>query len=272
MKKVVKLLLALMLSIVLFGCSSSTPSGNNGSTDQDETLDALGRIQAAGKMVIATEGTWAPYTYVDGNGNLTGYDVEVARAVAGKLGVEAEFVTGDFDGFLIGLDNGIYDMVFNCIDITEARQEKYDFSDAYINTTVVLIVKEDNEEITSFDDLEGKTTTNTITSSYAATAEECGATVLGATTFEETIELVLQGRADATLNSRGSYDDYMSVHPDTALKIVDSYTTYAGAPMKKGDDTASLREAVNKALSELREDGTLTKLSMQFFEEDVSGN
>lgn len=266
MKKIITLLLSLLLAVSLSACNNKN-EGESTSDNQPQNL--LEKVKSNGKMVVATEGTWAPYTYVDDNGNLTGYDVEVARAVAGKLGVEAEFVTGDFDGFLIGLDNGVYDAVFNCIDVTEERAAKYDFSDPYINSTVVLITKADNDAINSFDDLDGKTTTNTITSSYAATAEECGATVLGANTFEETINLVLQGRADATLNSQGSYDDYISVHGDTPLKIVDSFVSYAAVPVKKGED--AFVEAINNALKELKADGTLSKLSIQFFDEDVTG-
>lgn len=265
MKKIITLLISLLLIFGLVACTN----GGNSETPAAEPANLLEKVQSEGKMVIATEGTWAPYTYVDDNGNLTGYDVEVARAVAEKLGVEAEFVTGDFDGFLIGLDSGKYDAVFNCIDVTEERTAKYDFTNPYINSTVVLIVAADNEDIKSFDDLNGKTTTNTITSSYAGAAEEYGATVTPANTFEETINLVLQGRADATLNSQGSYDDYMAVHADTPLKVVDSFVTYAAVPVKKGE--AEFVEAINKALAELKAEGKLTELSMQFFGEDVSG-
>ena len=267
MKKIITLLISLFMIITLASCSKGNSSNNE--PTNNEPSNQLEKILQKGEMVIATESMWAPYTYEDENGNLTGYDVEVARAICEKLGVEAHFEIGDFDGFLIGLDNGIYDSVFNCIDITEERKAKYDFSDAYINSTVVLIVSSDNDEITGFDDLAGKTTTNTVTSSYAATAQEYGAEILGANTFEETINLVLQGRADATLNSKGSFDDYMSVHPDTQLKVVDSYTTYAGAPIRKNE--TELLEAINKALAELKAEGKLTELSMQFFGEDVSG-
>ena len=265
MKKIITMLISLMLIFGLAACTSTEDS----KPSETEPANLLEKIQKEGKMVIATEGTWAPYTYVDDSGNLTGYDVEVARAVAEKLGVTAEFVTGDFDGFLIGLDTGKFDAVFNCIDVTEERAAKYDFSDPYINSTVVLIVAADNDEIKGFDDLNGKTTTNTITSSYAGAAEEYGATVTPANTFEETIDLVLQGRADATLNSQGSYDDYMAVHSDAQLKVVDSFVTSAAVPIRKGE--TELKDAINKALSELKADGTLTKLSMQFFAEDVSG-
>ena len=269
MKKIITLLLSILVVFSLVACAKKD-SGEE--VVDGKPVSILEKIKISGKMIIATEGTWAPYTYVDDAGNLTGYDVEVARAVAEKMGVEAEFVTGDFDGFLIGLDNGTYDAVFNCIDVTPERSEKYYFSDPYINSTVVLIVAEENEEIKTFADVDGKTTTNTITSSYAGVAEEYGATVVGANTFEETINLVLQGRADATINSQGSYDDYMKVHPDTKLKVVDSFVSYAAVPIVKNDNSQALVDKINKALSELKAECTLTKLSQQFFNEDISGS
>lgn len=268
MKKIITLLMSLLLVFTLVACSNNNNSNNEANTN-DQPANLLDKINAEGKMVIATESMWAPYTYEDENGNLTGYDVEVARAICEKLGVEAEFVIGEFDGFLMGLDNGVYDTIFNCIDITDERKAKYDFTDPYINTTVVLIVPETNEDIKSFEDLAGKVTTNTVTSSYAGTAESYGATVAGANTFEETINLVLQGRADATINSKGSFDDYMAVHPETPLKIVDSYTTYAGAPVKKGE--TELLIAMNTALADLKAEGKLKELSIQFFGEDITG-
>ena len=266
MKKIITLLISLLLIVGLTACSNSS---NNSQPENNQPANELEKIKQAGEMLIATEGMWAPYTYEDDNGYLTGYDVEVARAICEKLGVEAHFETGDFDGFLIGLENGVYDSVFNCIDVTEERALKYDFSDPYINSTVVLIVANDNEDIKSFADLQGKTTTNTVTSSYAATAEEYGASVLGANTFQETIDLVLQGRVDATINSQGSFDDYMAVHPDTPLKVVDSFVSYAAAPLRKGE--TELKDAINKALAELKAEGKLSELSIQFFGEDVTG-
>ena len=100
------------------------------SEDLEETAagDLLSLIQERGEIIVAMEGTWAPWTYHDENDSLVGYDVEVARLIAEKLGVEATFVEGEWDGLLAGMDSGRYDILVNGVDITEERAEKYDFS------------------------------------------------------------------------------------------------------------------------------------------------
>ena len=103
-------------------------------------------------------------------------------------------------------------------------------------------------------------------------AESYGATCQGVATLDETLTMVLQGRVDATLNAIVSYTDYMAQHPDSDLKVVATTedASNVAIPMRKGDETASLREAISQAIDELREDGTLSELSIRFFGEDIS--
>ena len=129
-----------------------------------------------------------------------------------------------------------------------------------------------NDDIHTFEDLKGKKTANSIASTYMNLAESYGATCYGVATLDETLTMVLQGRVDATLNAIVSYTDYMSQHPDSNLKVVATTedASNVAIPMRKGDDTATLREAVNQAIAELREEGTLSELSIRFFGEDIS--
>ena len=115
-------------------------------------------------------------------------------------------------------------------------------------------------------------TANTISSTYAEVAEKYGAAVTGVDDQEQTFELLLSGRIDATLNAEVTYYDYMKAHPDAEIKIacLDPESTKVGIPMKKGDETKTLLEAVNKALGELAEEGTLTELSEKYFGTDIS--
>lgn len=89
--------------------------------------DLLDQIQARGSITVAMEGTWAPWTYHDENDELVGYDVEVAKLIANELGVDVNFVEGEWDGLLAGLDDGRYDIMVNGVGVTPERQEKYDF-------------------------------------------------------------------------------------------------------------------------------------------------
>lgn len=283
-KKMASVFLAGILasSFLLTGCGSngtessdtksSSASSSAAASSASESGDLLAQIQSKGEIVVAMEGTWAPWTYHDEDDNLVGYDVEVAQQIAEKLGVKATFVEGEWDGLLAGIDSGRYDIMVNGVDITEERAEKYSFSDPYAYNRTAVIVNSSNDEIQSMEDLDGKNTANTISSTYAEVAEKYGATVTGVDDLEQTFELLLSGRIDATLNAEVTYYDYMKAHPDAEIKIacLDPESTKVGIPMKKGDETKTLLEAVNKALGELSEDGTLTELSEKYFGTDIS--
>ena len=256
----IAVLLAGVIALAASGCQST------GSGDQ------LANIKQAGKIVIAMEGAWAPWTYHDETDELVGFDTEVGKAIADKLGVEAEFIEGEWDGLFAGLDGGRYDIIINGVEVTEERTKKYDFTEPYAYIKTALIVKSDNDTITSFEDLAGKTTCNSINSTYMLLAEEYGATVQGVDSLEETLNMVLADRVDATLNAEVSFYDYMDVHPDAELKVA-ALTKEASTvciPTRKGDDSASLREAINEAISELRADGTLEEISVKYFGKNIT--
>ena len=103
--------------------------------------DLLQTIQSRGTIIVGLEGDWAPWSFVDENDELMGFDVEVARAIAEKLGVEAEIIPGEWDGLFAGMDAGRYDMVVNGVEVTPERTEKYDFSDPYAYIRTALIVR-----------------------------------------------------------------------------------------------------------------------------------
>ncbi|MCR5509915.1 MAG: transporter substrate-binding domain-containing protein [Lachnospiraceae bacterium] len=266
-KRIIGLLMAFTLAnslVMLTGCGSNTAS--------DGDLDHLGRIQRDGKLVIAMEGQWAPWTYHDESGELVGYDTEVGRAIAEKLGVQAEFVEGEWDGLFTGLDGGRYDCIINGVEITPERKEKYDFTTAYAYIKTALVVSQDNTDITSFEDLEGKLTSNSLGSTYADLAVNYGADVQNVDTLSETIDMVLSGRVDATLNAEVSFYDYLAEHPDAPIKIValTEDASEVSIPLVKGSDNDTLRAAIDQAILELAVDGKLTELSEKYFGADIS--
>lgn len=236
------------------------------------SADLLDQIQERGTIIIGLEGDWAPWSFVDENDELTGFDVEVARAIAAKLGVEVQFIPGEWDGLFAGMDAGRYDIVINGVEVTPERTEKYDFTEPYAYIRTALIVRGDNETIKTFDDLKGKKTANSIASTYMNLAEDYGATCYGVDTLDETLTMVLQGRVDATLNAIVSYTDYMAQHPDANLKVVATTddASNVSIPMRKGEETASLMEAINQAIAELHEEGVISELSLKYFGEDIS--
>ena len=263
---------AVLGSVVLTGCSFQGSGQSSQEDDSTGAGDLLSKIQARGEIIIAMEGTWAPWTYHSEDGELVGFDVEVGQQIAEALGVETTFVEGEWDGLLAGLDAGRYDIMINGVDITEERSDAYDFSDPYAYNRTAVIVSGDNTDIASMEDLEGKHTANTISSTYAEVAEGYGAEVTGVDDLNQTFELLLSGRIDATLNAEVTYYDYMEAHPDANIKIacLDPEATQVAIPFRKGEDTASLREAVNQALADMREAGALAELSEKYFGTDIT--
>ncbi len=230
----------------------------------------LDQVRSAGVFKIGTEGTYPPFTYHDASGELTGFDVDIGREIAQRLGVKAEFVEGKWDGLIAGLDARRYDAVINAVTITDERKAKYDFSAPYIVSKAVLLVRADNATIKSFDDLKGKKSAHTLTSNYAQLAKKYGAELVGTDGFNQSVDLVLAGRADATINDSLSYLDFKKHKPDAPLKIAATQANaeYQGVIIRKGNP--DLLAAIDKALAALKADGTYLRISTRYFGEDVS--
>ena len=261
--------------LTLSSCSNSsgsTAASGTAASVAPAAGDQLSNIQSSGKLIVALEGAWQPWSFHDESDALVGYDVEVSRAIAEKLGVEPEYVESDWDSLFAGLDAGRYDIVCNGVEVTDERAKTYDFTEPYGYIHTALAVRQDNEDITSFEDLKGKTTANSLASTYMELAESYGATVQGIDTLEETIQLLTAGRIDATLNADVSFYDYLNVHPDADFKLVAQTedASHVAIPLRKGDASATLLDAINTAIEELRADGTLKELSEKYFGQDIS--
>lgn len=263
----------------LSGCSSdasstagSAAASGFASGAASGAADRLEAVRQRGTLIVAMEGAWSPWTYHDDTDTLVGYDVEVSRAIAQYIGVEPEYVEGEWDGLFAGLDAGRYDIVCNGVEVTEERAKSYDFSEPYAYIHTALAVKSDNTDITSFEDLDGKTTANSIASTYMTLAESYGAEVLGVDTLDETIQMLVSGRVDATLNADVSFYDYLNVHPDADFKIVAQTedASHVCIPVKKGGESDTLLAAINEAIEALRADGTLTEISEKYFGSDIA--
>ena len=234
--------------------------------------DLLAEIQERGTIIIATEGDWSPWTYHDEEtGELVGLDIEIGKLIAEGLGVEADFQETDWDSILAGVDSGRFDIACNGVGYTEERAEKYYFSTPYVYTHKVLVVGGDNEDIKTIEDLNGRTTANSPSSTYAQIAEDNGATVTYVSTLGETMALLEQGRVDATVNAQVSVEDYLKQHPDANIKIVQVLEGDPVAyPVRKSEETESLIAAINDILQAAREDGRLAEISIKYFDLDMT--
>ncbi|CAD6515582.1 amino acid ABC transporter substrate-binding protein [Paraburkholderia metrosideri] len=234
--------------------------------------DELTQIKTSGVFKVGTEGTYAPFTYHDESGKLTGFDVEIATEIARRLGVKPEFVEGKWDGLIAGLDVNRYDAVINEVAVTDARKAKYDFSTPYIASHAALIVRSDNTTIKTFDDLKGKKSANTLTSNFGKIARDHGADVVSVQGFNESIDLLTSGRVDATVNDSLSFLDFKKHKPDARVKIVaidnSADSDKSAVLLRKG--SPELVAAIDKALADIKSDGTYEKISQKYFGKDVS--
>ncbi len=262
-KRILGLVLSLVLVLSVFsGCSTS-----NSNTD-----DQLAAIQKAGKLVVGIEGTYPPFTYHDPDTNeLIGLDIEIAKAVAEKLGVEVEFVESAWDSLMPGMDAGRLDTIINDVGVSDERKEKYDFTDTYLYIPKQVVVKGDNDEIKSEADLKGKKIATTATNVFNPWFEERGAEIVGIDTPAEAASLLLSGRADFVNFDPLVLKSYLDEHPDADMKVAfiipDSYEQIA-IPVRKGE--TRLLEAFDKALDELLEDGTLVEISQKYVNGDYT--
>lgn len=276
MKKI-SLTIILALSVVLLAACGNNSSNNTAGSNEGNTAtnaptaqNSLEAVKASGKLRIGTEGTYAPFTYHDTAGKLTGFDVEIAEEVSKRLGVEPEFIETQWDGLFAGMDAKRFDVIFNQVSIKEDRKVKYDFSDPYILSKAVLIVGEDNEDIKTFADLKGKKAGQSLTSNLTDIAKENGAEIVATDGFNQAMDLLLSGRIDATINDGLSYLDLKKQKPDVKIKVVDEIAegSQSAAVFLKGND--ELIKAVNDALAEMKSDGTYLKISEKYFGTDVS--
>lgn len=255
-KKFSAVLLAGMLAVGMAACGDSESSA---SSQENKVLR------------VGMEGTFAPYTYHDEDGNLTGYEVDVAEAIGEKIGYEVEFIETEWDSMFEALDADGFDVVMNQVAITDERKENYDFSTPYIYTKPVLIVKADNTDIHSFEDIAGKKAAEGLTSNFNQIAQSYGAEILGQDEFALAMECVLRGEADCTINDELTYGYWRTVKGDnTSTQIVDESddVTCSGIVMKKGNE--ELLELLNGAVEELLADGTIAEISEKYFSADIS--
>ena len=235
-----------------------------------DSTDALARIKAKGEIRIGTEGVFVPYSYHDDKGVLTGYDVELARAVAAKLGVRPVFIESSWDSLLAGVDAGRFDVVVNQVEANASRRQKYDFSVPYMFDHTAILVRRDDDSIKSFEDLKGKRAAESVTANSSRIAEKYGARIIGVGDFSQAVELVVSRRADTTLNSEISIADYMREKPDAPVKVVARYPQAEEMCVLIPKGSASLKTAIDDAIEALRADGTLSKLSQKFLGRDFA--
>ena len=260
-----------LLAACSTGAGDPVATASPTATASASTDDSLASVLEAGELVVGTEGTYRPFSYhEDGSGDLTGYDVEVIRAVAEELGVEVRFEETQWDAIFAGLEAGRFDVIANQVSITPDREESYTFSSPYTYSPGVIVVAESTTDIASFADLEGRTTAQSLTSNWYVLAEQSGAVIEAVEGWAQAATLVEQGRVDATINDRLTFLDYQVQTGATGLVVAAQTDDVSRSAFAFAQGSDALAAAVDDALATLAADGTLADTSAEFFGEDVS--
>ena len=243
--------------------------GASAHADQRVPADQSARELAAAEEIpdplrVGTEGVYAPFSIKKGE-EFSGFDVEVMDALGERLGVEVEYVATPWDSMFAALGSGRFDMVANQVTYNEERDELYDLSDPYVDTGGVLVVAEDNpENIEKLADLKGKRAAENLTSSWAEIAEDNGAEIVGVDGMTEAMASLKEGRVDAIVNDKLAVRNYIATNPNPGVKVVDETeeTSQSVFAAKKG---SGYMPAVNKALEEMEQDGTIDTIYDKYF-------
>ncbi|MDY4491824.1 transporter substrate-binding domain-containing protein [Schaalia hyovaginalis] len=265
--------LALIPVLALGACSSAptTDSGSAGTASSAAADDALAALRKSGVLKIGTEGTYAPFTYHDPATNeLTGYDVEVISALADKLGVTPEFAEVKWDAIFAGLEAGRYDLIANQVSVNDERLARYDLSNTYASSSPVALVAEDDTSITSIEDVAGRRAAHSATSNWTRISKDAGARLEPVDGFTEAITAIRDGRVDYTINDGLAVLDYLKSTEDPGVKIAFELPEQAVAQAFALRKDSGLLDAINRALDELRAEGTLQAISEKYFGVDVS--
>lgn len=272
-KRLLLLLAVLAAAILLAACGSKETSNEAAASSENKEQNAWERIEEAGKIVVGTEGLYYPITYHDETTKeLTGYDVEVARALGEKLGLEVEFKEMEFDGLLPALRNGQIDIAANDFSITDERKEKFDFTIPVKHSYGSAIVREsDNSGIESVEDLKGKKVGGSATSNYSKFAQEQGAEVIVYTGSDTVLPEIVNGRVDATLNDYLVLMRSLEQYDKPGLKLAEGVKfSFSSSAIVMPKDSPELKEKLDAALEELLADGTLKEISTKFLGADVT--
>jgi polar amino acid transport system substrate-binding protein len=258
----------LLAAIALFAGSAFAAGCGGDDDDNGDTTAAaadLGLIQE-GQLLVGTDTPFPPFE-IGKPPDITGYDIQVVNKIAEKLGLSVTYQDTSFDTIFRDTAQGKFDMAVAASTITAERQQTVDFSDPYYQANQSLIVASDNTDIATTDDLSGKTVgaQDGTTGEDYANDETDAAQVRGYPEGPDAITALRNGQVDAVIIDQPVAKDATESTAGGDIKIAQEIVTSElyGLPFAKDND--SLREAVNDALVELKEDGTIADLYQQYF-------
>ncbi len=271
MLKKITVFIMILTALFLIGCGDDDGVAEGEELTGEEAEQALEQdtldvIMERGEFTFAMTGAYPPFNYIDDTGDLAGFDIDIANALANELGVEAVGITVTWDGIITGLNNGRFDSIIGSMAITEERQEQVSFSDPYYYDGAQFFGHEDatEESLFDYDSPEVGIVTGTTFHNYLEEEVEGIGNILQFESDVDNMRAVDQGRSDglvtAVLVGLNAIEEY-----DMPLKPIGDplYVEEIAIALRQEDD--SLREALNEALDAIKEDGTYAEISEKWF-------
>ncbi len=270
-QKSVVFVCVLSIVLILAACANAGVNAKaEGNASTDAESDSLQRVMDAGKLTVVGSGGYPPFNYIDDNGEVIGFDVEVGQVIADRLGVELNYVTGEWSGLIEGLRNERYDGILGSMAITDKRLQSVNFSEPYYYSGAQLIVAKDSG-ITDPSQMEGKKIAVVTATNFEKDAQALNAELKLYDDDNSTLMELINGRVDGVIT-----DKIVAV---TAMKDMEGGEILAlaggvmrseriGIAINKNDD--ELLEAINDILTDMHEDGTLTQISEKWLGVDVT--
>ncbi|MGX2959016.1 transporter substrate-binding domain-containing protein [Peribacillus sp. JNUCC 23] len=269
MKKRLLVLLGVLLVIVTAGC------GSNSTQSAGEAKSSDSKVK---KIIVGTGTQFPNICFIDDDGKLTGYDVELVKEIDKRLQeYEFEFKTMEFSSLLLSLETNKIDFIAHQMEVNEERQQKFLFNDEPYNVfPLQVVVHEDNQSIKSIKDLKGKKAIVGATSNSAILLDKYNKEhgneieiVYSGSGSTDTITQLKNGRADATISTPFAVD-FQNEQADAEQKVVGDVLSNSKVYFMLRKDESDLKQAIDGALKEIKADGTLKKLSTKWLGADYS--
>jgi len=254
---VLGLIMLLLCSMLLSGCGQ-----------KDKADNSLDRVKKAGEISFSMSGGYPPFNYYNDKNELVGFDIDVCKEVAKRLGVKFKPVPNEWSGIVEGLRSGVYDAILGSMAITEERKQGVDFSIPYYYSGAQVLVREDSP-YQSVEELKGKKVGLVTGTTFEKDAEKLGADVKLYKDDNQTLMELQNQNLDVVITDR--------VVGINAINQGEYKIRLLGSPLRREeiavafrqeDDT--LREAVNDIIQQMHDDGTLSKLSQKWLKADIS--
>ncbi|MBF7096181.1 transporter substrate-binding domain-containing protein [Alkalibacter mobilis] len=268
-KTIIALLTVLFISSFMFGCSSSNGDG------EDKAEDKWAAIEERGTVIVGLDDTFVPMGFKDGNGEIVGFDVDLAKEAISRMGLEAEFQPIDWNLKETELNSGNIDLIWNGYTITDARKEKVNFTNPYLDNRQVIVVLS-GSDIETKADLEGRVVAaqNASSALDAIESEGAGETFDGGEpilfdTYNDAFMDLEAGRVHAVVADEILARYYISERGEDKYAVLadDFGDEEYGIGVRKSDET--LLSKLNDALDDMKADGTAAEISEEWFSENI---